>query len=119
MLIFIYVVLLTYMISLVTFPRVSPRSLRRFVAANAEIPFRRQVCVCYTSDLQTSSIFTVDYYKGVAKRAAEAGAHMIGIKVRLLYFVGYDNVKTIAVFFLWTFSCLVRLFACPINRPGR
>lgn len=40
-----------------------------------------KVCVCYTSDLQTSSIFTVDYYKGVAKSAAEAGAHMIGIKV--------------------------------------
>ncbi|CAM9310439.1 unnamed protein product [Ectocarpus sp. 6 AP-2014] len=39
-----------------------------------------EVCVCYTSDLQTSSIFTVDYYKGVAKSAAEAGAHMIGIK---------------------------------------
>lgn len=41
----------------------------------------QQVCVCYTSDLQTSPIFTVDYYKGVAKSAAEAGAHMIGIKV--------------------------------------
>ncbi|CAM9750893.1 unnamed protein product [Pylaiella littoralis] len=39
-----------------------------------------EVCVCYTSDLQTSSIFTVDYYKGVAKSAADAGAHMIGIK---------------------------------------
>ena len=39
------------------------------------------MCVCYTSDLQTSKIFTVDYYKGVAKSAAEAGAHMIGIKV--------------------------------------
>lgn len=37
--------------------------------------------MCYTSDLQTSPIFTVDYYKGVAKSAAEAGAHMIGIKV--------------------------------------
>ena len=37
--------------------------------------------MCYTSDLQTSSIFTVEYYKGVAKSAAEAGAHMIGIKV--------------------------------------
>lgn len=42
-----------------------------------------KVCVCYTSDLQTSSIFTVDYYKGVAKSAADAGAHMIGIKVRI------------------------------------
>lgn len=42
----------------------------------------KQVCVCYTSDLQTSSIFTVDYFKGVAQKAAEAGAHMIGIKVR-------------------------------------
>lgn len=41
----------------------------------------KKVCVCYTSDLQTSPIFTVDYYKGVAKSAAEAGAHMIGIKV--------------------------------------
>ncbi|CAB1101718.1 unnamed protein product [Ectocarpus sp. CCAP 1310/34] len=29
---------------------------------------------------ETSPIFTVDYYKGVAKSAAEAGAHMIGIK---------------------------------------
>lgn len=44
----------------------------------------RKVCVCYTSDLQTSSIFTVDYYKGVAKSAADAGAHMIGIKVMRL-----------------------------------
>lgn len=42
---------------------------------------KKQVCVCYTSDLKTSPIFTVDYYKGVAKSAAEAGAHMIGIKV--------------------------------------
>lgn len=40
-----------------------------------------KVCVCYTADLLTSSIFTVDYYKGVVKSAVEAGAHMIGIKV--------------------------------------
>lgn len=45
----------------------------------------KQVCVCYTSDLQTSPIFTVDYYKGVAKSAAEAGAHMIGIKVSVYF----------------------------------
>lgn len=44
--------------------------------------------MCYTSDLLTSSIFTVDYYKGVVKSAVEAGAHMIGIKVRTFFSCG-------------------------------
>lgn len=41
--------------------------------------------MCYTSDLLTSPIFTVEYYKDVVKSAVEAGAHMIGIKVCVLH----------------------------------
>jgi acetyl-CoA carboxylase carboxyl transferase alpha subunit/acetyl-CoA carboxylase carboxyl transferase beta subunit len=39
-----------------------------------------EVCVCYTSDITTSEIYNIDYYREVAKKCAEAGAHMIGIK---------------------------------------
>jgi len=39
-----------------------------------------EVCLCYTGDVLTSSIYNLDYYKSVAKEAAEAGAHIIGIK---------------------------------------
>ncbi len=61
-------------------PRPCPRRKRRHAPPWCA-RLGQKVCVCYTSDLQTSPIFTVDYYKGVAKSAAEAGAHMIGIKV--------------------------------------
>ena len=39
-----------------------------------------EVCLCYTGDVLTSSIYNLDYYKSVAKEAAEAGAHIIAIK---------------------------------------
>lgn len=39
-----------------------------------------EVCLCYTGNLLQSSIYTVDYYKNLAKEAADAGAHIIGIK---------------------------------------
>ena len=39
-----------------------------------------EVCVCYTSDVRTSDIYTADYYTNLARRATEAGAHMIGVK---------------------------------------
>jgi len=39
-----------------------------------------EVCLCYTGNVLTSSIYNLDYYKSVAKEAAEAGAHIIGIK---------------------------------------
>ncbi|KAJ1445024.1 hypothetical protein M885DRAFT_626577 [Pelagophyceae sp. CCMP2097] len=39
-----------------------------------------EVCVCYTSDMVHSKIYDCDYYQSVAKKCAEAGAHMIGIK---------------------------------------
>eukprot|EP00604_Paraphysomonas_vestita_P000599 CAMPEP_0174824330 /NCGR_PEP_ID=MMETSP1107-20130205/33192_1 /TAXON_ID=36770 /ORGANISM="Paraphysomonas vestita, Strain GFlagA" /LENGTH=1169 /DNA_ID=CAMNT_0016051125 /DNA_START=367 /DNA_END=3876 /DNA_ORIENTATION=+ len=39
-----------------------------------------EVCLCYTGNLLTSTIYDVEYYKDVAKRAVEAGAHLIGIK---------------------------------------
>ena len=39
-----------------------------------------EVCLCYTGDALTSSIYNLDYYRSVAKEAAEAGAHIIGIK---------------------------------------
>jgi pyruvate carboxylase len=39
-----------------------------------------EVAVCYTGNLLTSDIYHVDYYKDVAMRAVEAGAHIIGIK---------------------------------------
>lgn len=39
-----------------------------------------EVCLCYTGDVLSSTIYNLDYYKSVAKEAAEAGAHIIGIK---------------------------------------
>ena len=39
-----------------------------------------EVCICFTGDILTSHIYNVDYYRSVAKEAAEAGAHIIGIK---------------------------------------
>lgn len=39
-----------------------------------------EVCLCYTGDVLTSKIYNLEYYKMVAKEAAEAGAHIIGIK---------------------------------------
>eukprot|EP00606_Chrysophyceae_sp_TOSAG23-5_P001599 GSChrysophyteH2.ASY1.ANO1.821.1 assembled CDS len=39
-----------------------------------------EVGVCYTGNLLTSKVYNVDYYRSVAKEAAEAGAHMIGLK---------------------------------------
>ena len=39
-----------------------------------------EVCLCYTGDILSSPIYNAEYYKSVAKEAAEAGAHIIGIK---------------------------------------
>lgn len=39
-----------------------------------------EVCLCYTGNLLTSTVYDVDYYKGVVRQAIEAGAHMIAIK---------------------------------------
>lgn len=39
-----------------------------------------EVCVCYTGNLLTSSIYHPEYYRSVAEKAVQAGAHMIGIK---------------------------------------
>eukprot|EP00899_Mesostigma_viride_P000910 jgi/Mesvir1/1081/Mv17594-RA.1 len=47
------------------------------VRANRKVA---EVAICYTSDIETSKIYTPDYYADLAKRAAQAGAHFIGIK---------------------------------------
>jgi pyruvate carboxylase len=39
-----------------------------------------EVCICYTSDVLTSSIYNIDYYRTLAKQCVDAGAHIIGIK---------------------------------------
>ena len=39
-----------------------------------------EVCICYTGNVLTSPIYNLEYYKSVAKAAADAGAHIIGIK---------------------------------------
>ena len=39
-----------------------------------------EVCLCYSGDVLTSEIYNLEYYKSVAKEAAAAGAHIIGIK---------------------------------------
>jgi pyruvate carboxylase len=39
-----------------------------------------EVCLCYTGEVLTSPLYNLDYYKSVAKAAADAGAHIIGIK---------------------------------------
>jgi pyruvate carboxylase len=39
-----------------------------------------EVCICYTGDITTSSIYDLAYYKGLAQQCVEAGAHIIGVK---------------------------------------
>ena len=39
-----------------------------------------EVCICYTSDLLTSSIYDVNYYRDLAKACVDAGAHILGVK---------------------------------------
>jgi pyruvate carboxylase len=39
-----------------------------------------EVCLCYTGNVLTSPIYNLAYYAAVAKEAAEAGAHIIGLK---------------------------------------
>merc|ERR1712070_716756 len=39
-----------------------------------------EVCLCYTSDVLTSKIYTLDYYKDLTKKLVDAGAHIIAIK---------------------------------------
>lgn len=55
-------------------------SMRTAIDAVLAVNKIAEVCLCYTGDLLTSSIYTVDYYQALAKEAAEAGAHIIGIK---------------------------------------
>ena len=40
-----------------------------------------EVCLCYTGDVLTSSIYNLAYYKALAHECVAAGAHIIGIKV--------------------------------------
>ena len=39
-----------------------------------------EVCVCYTSDVMKSEIYTLEYYQNVVRAAVEAGAHIIAVK---------------------------------------
>ncbi|KAJ8599301.1 hypothetical protein CTAYLR_008844 [Chrysophaeum taylorii] len=39
-----------------------------------------ECCVCYTSDISTSKVYDVEYYKNVTKSLIEAGAHIVGVK---------------------------------------
>lgn len=39
-----------------------------------------EVCICYTGNVLTSAIYTVDYYVDLAKKIKSAGAHILGIK---------------------------------------
>jgi len=39
-----------------------------------------EVCLCYTGNLLSSTIYNCEYYKSVAAEAVAAGAHIIGIK---------------------------------------
>jgi pyruvate carboxylase len=39
-----------------------------------------EVCICYTGNILTNPVYNKEYYKAVAKEAADAGAHIIGIK---------------------------------------
>ena len=39
-----------------------------------------EVCVCYTGDILTDPNYNAAYYTDIAKRATEAGAHMIAVK---------------------------------------
>ena len=38
-----------------------------------------EVCLCYTGNLLTSTIYHVEYYKDVAKRAVEAGKFNVSV----------------------------------------
>eukprot|EP01036_Dinobryon_divergens_P037652 gene37652-49303_t len=39
-----------------------------------------EVCICYTGDMLTSTVYNVDYYRALAAEVHRAGAHFIGIK---------------------------------------
>ncbi len=39
-----------------------------------------EVCVCYTGNILTSSIYNADYYQSVAYEVCKTGAHIIAIK---------------------------------------
>ena len=41
-----------------------------------------EMCICFSGDFlrKTEKIYTLDYFQGVAKQMAEAGAHMLAIK---------------------------------------
>ena len=39
-----------------------------------------EVCICYAGNLLTSSIYNVDYYRGLVKEIVAAGAHILCIK---------------------------------------
>mmetsp|Transcript_8675 Transcript_8675/g.13352 ORF Transcript_8675/g.13352 Transcript_8675/m.13352 type:complete len:1007 (-) Transcript_8675:1066-4086(-) len=39
-----------------------------------------ECCVCYTSDITTSSVYNAEYYTNLAKELCDAGAHTIAIK---------------------------------------
>ena len=39
-----------------------------------------EVCVCYTGNVLTSSIYTVEYYASLAKDIKATGAHILGVK---------------------------------------
>eukprot|EP01036_Dinobryon_divergens_P026089 gene26088-34697_t len=39
-----------------------------------------EVCICYTGNVLTSSIYTLDYYAQLASQIKAAGAHILGIK---------------------------------------
>lgn len=39
-----------------------------------------EVCICYTGNLLTSSIYTVEYYAQLAREVKAAGAHIVAVK---------------------------------------
>jgi pyruvate carboxylase len=39
-----------------------------------------EVAICYTSDFTVSEIYTLEYYKDLAVRVTQAGAHVIALK---------------------------------------
>ncbi|GAB5034711.1 pyruvate carboxylase [Nannochloropsis oceanica] len=39
-----------------------------------------EVCICYTGDVLTSTIYNVDYYRTLTQQCVAAGAHIIAIK---------------------------------------
>jgi pyruvate carboxylase len=52
------------------------------VAINAVLKANKvaEVCICYTGNVLTSSIYTLEYYKNLALEIKETGAHIIGLK---------------------------------------